>query len=181
MKKISRIALVVLILSGSAIAIIAGGSSCSLVKDQYGSSDEAPEVGKYAPDFLLPDLDGVKVRLSDLRGKPVVLNFWATWCGYCVDEMPLLQEIHDTKAGEGLVILAVNDGETGARAEEFMQTNGYSFKVLLDRFQDVIPFYKVRGLPTTFFIDPEGVIRDIKVGAFVSKEQIENSLETIMP
>jgi peroxiredoxin len=181
MKKIFRAALVILILSGLAAAFTVGSSSCSTISSQYGLSDEAPKVGRQAPDFALPDLEGVKIRLSDLRGKPVVLNFWATWCGYCVEEMPLLQKVQDAKAGIGLVILAINSGETGARVKEFIQTNGYTFTVLLDRYQDVVPFYKVRGLPTTFFIDAEGVIRDIKVGAFVSMEQIENSLEKIMP
>ena len=181
MKKSFKPALVALILSGFAIAVTAGGSSCSAISSQYGLSNEAPKVGRTAPDFVLPDLNGVKIRLSDLRGKPVVLNFWATWCGYCVEEMPLLQQVYDKRAGDGLVILAINSGETGARAGEFIKTNGYSFTVLLDRYQDVVPFYKVSGLPVTFFIDAEGVIRDIKVGAFVSTEQIENSLKTIMP
>jgi thiol-disulfide isomerase/thioredoxin len=180
MKKIFRAALVIFILSGFAAAITMGSSSCSTFNSQYGLSDEAPKVGRHAPDFVLPDIEGVKIRLSDLKGKPVVINFWATWCGYCVEEMPLLQAVHDAK-GEGLVILAVNSGEMGARVEQFMQANGYSFTVLLDRYQDVVPFYHVSGLPTTFFIDAEGVIRYIKVGAFVSVEQIENSLKTIMP
>ena len=181
MKKTFRAALAFFILAGFGAVFIVTGGSCSTIDNHYGSSDEAPEVGRNAPDFVLRDLDGVKIMLSGLRGKPVVLNFWATWCGYCVDEMPLLQEIHDTRAGEGLVILAINSGETETQAKEFMRTNGYSFTVLLDRYQDVVPFYKVRGLPTTFFIDKEGVIQDIRVGAFTSREQIDNYLIKIMP
>jgi hypothetical protein len=79
------------------------------------------------------------------------------------------------------VLLAINSGETEARAEKFMQANGYSFTVLLDRYQDVVPFYRVSGYPTTFFIDADGVIQAIKVGAFVNVEQIEKSLAKIMP
>jgi cytochrome c biogenesis protein CcmG/thiol:disulfide interchange protein DsbE len=181
MKKILNIMLIILLLSGTLAVITVGGSSCSNLSSEYGLSDEAPEVGRYAPDFVLPDLEGVKIRLSDLRGKPVVLNFWATSCRYCVEEMPLLQEVYDAGVGEGLVLLAINSGETGARVEKFMQDNGYSFPVLLDRYQDVVPFYKIRGLPTTFFIDAEGVIQGIRVGAFTSRGQIDNYLAKIMP
>jgi peroxiredoxin len=180
MKRIYKTALVIVILLGLAVAFNVGGSACSTLSSQYGLADEAPNVGKHAPDFVLPGLDGVKIKLSDLRGKPVVVNFWATWCGYCIVEMPLLQQAYDANKDKGLVILAVNDGETSARAEEFIQANGYTFTVLLDFYGDVVPFYKVRGLPTTFFIDKEGVIRDIRVGAFSSAGQIEKSLGKIM-
>jgi thiol-disulfide isomerase/thioredoxin len=181
MRKIRRLALVVLISSVFLVPVMVGSGSCSYVKDQYGLTGEAPEVGKRAPDFQLAGFDGVKTKLSDLKGKPVVLNFWATWCGYCVEEMPLLQEINDKWSGKGLIFLAINSGETGARVENFLEANGYNFTVLLDRYQDVLPFYRVTGLPTTFFIDADGVIQYIKVGAFVSVEQIELNLETIMP
>jgi peroxiredoxin len=180
MKRIYKTALVIGILLGLAVAFNVGGSACSTLSSQYGLADEAPNVGRRAPDFILPGLDGVKIKLSDLRGKPVVVNFWATWCGYCVEEMPLLQEALDANKDKGLVILAVNYGETGARAEEFVQLFGYTFTVVLDFYQDVTPFYKLRGLPTTFFIDKEGVIRDIKVGPFSNSGQVEKSLAKIM-
>lgn len=168
----------------AALLLLAGtvaSGSCSNDNGQAGSLSESAKIGKHAPDFLLSGLDGEKVSLADLRGKPVVLNFWATWCGYCVEEMPLLQEAHDERAAEGLVLLAINSGETAAQAGQFMLAYGYSFQVLLDSNQSVTIDYNIRGMPTTFFIDAEGIIKDIKVGAFLSKAQVEAGLNKILP
>jgi cytochrome c biogenesis protein CcmG, thiol:disulfide interchange protein DsbE len=174
----SKLALLVSTIIVLAAFIFTG--SCSTAIKQNNNLGEGPEIDKYAPDFQLTALSGEGVSLSDYKGKPVVINFWATWCGYCVEEMPLLQDIYDNRAGDGLMVVAVNSGETTSQAKEFMQAYGYSFPVLLDRSQDVTIDYKIRGFPTTFFVDADGVIRDIKVGAFTSRQQIEVSLKKIM-
>jgi cytochrome c biogenesis protein CcmG, thiol:disulfide interchange protein DsbE len=181
MEKVLNVILVILVLSGTLAVIAVGGSSCSTLSSEYGLSGEAPKVGRQAPDFVLPNPEGVKIRLSDFRGKPVVINFWATTCHYCIEEMPLLQEVYAAKAEAGLVLLAVNSGESGGRVAQFIKDNAFTFTVLLDRYDDVLPFYRVSGLPVTFFIDAKGVIRGIKAGAFTSKGQIENYLAKIMP
>ena len=145
-----------------------------------GCSSPAPQVGKPAPDFQLPNLEGQVVSLSDFRGKPVLLNFWATWCSPCRFEMPFIQSIFEESSDTGLVILAVNIGETPSRVRDFIQSGNFSFLVLLDTNQDVALEYNIRGIPTTFFIDKEGVIQVIKVGAFSSMLEIKRSLSKII-
>jgi len=151
----------------------------------FGCSSPAtapgPEMGKLAPDFQLSSLDEQSVSLSDFRGKPVLLNFWASWCDPCRFEMPFIQTIYEEWTGKGLVVLAVNLQESPARVREFMETLGLSFPVLLATSQDVPLEYNIRSIPTTFFIDKDGVIQDMKIGAFSSVAEIERRLGKIMP
>ncbi len=140
-------------------------------------------VGETAPDFQLQDLEGNTITLSDLRGRPIMLNFWATWCPPCRDEMPLIQQIYEEWTGKppSVVVLTIDMGESQATVERFMQSQGLSMPVLLDIKQDVAGKYNIAGIPTTFFIDADGVIQDKKIGAFWSKEQIESYLDKIIP
>jgi len=139
------------------------------------------KVGNLAPDFQLHDLDGKAVSLSDLQGKPVLINFWATWCPPCRAEMPYLQQIYEEWSVKGLALSTINIGESSSQVEEFLQSYELSFPVLLDTKQDVSQEYNIRGIPTTFFIDKDGVIQDIKVGSFQSKAEIESNLSKIIP
>lgn len=120
----------------------------------------APRPGFLAPDFSLPTLEGGTVRLSDLRGKWVVINFWATWCPPCRAEMPAFEEAYRQYADEGLVILAVNQGETPEEVAAFRDAFGLTFPVLLDSQMEVGLQYKVQFLPTTVFVAPDGTIVD---------------------
>jgi len=138
---------------------------------------EGTQAGNLAPDFQLQNLDGQTVSLSNLRNKPVLINFWATWCSPCRSEMPYIQEIYEEWADKELVVLAINIGESSSKAEEFMQSNNLSFTVLLDTKQDVAQKYNIQYIPTTFFIDKDGIIQDKMIGAFQNKTQIENKLE----
>ena len=132
--------------------------------------DNSADVGELAPDFVLAVLDGEPVRLSDFRGKTVVLNFWASWCPPCRAEMPEFQELWEQRGPGGpddLVILSVDflpEDTVGAVAgfvEEFEQT----FPILFDTSDgDVAQRYGVRGLPATFFIDADGVMRAKNLG-----------------
>ena len=142
------------------------------------ATPQAPVTGSLAPDFQLQNLDGQAVSLNDLRGKPVMVNFWATWCGPCRDEMPLIQEIFEDKewSDKGLVILAVDIGESLSTVKEFVESYGLSFQVLLDSEQGVAKNYNIRGIPATFFIDKDGIIQDMQIGAFTSKAEIEQRL-----
>jgi peroxiredoxin len=144
---------------------------------------QGPQVDKLAPDFKLQSLDGQTVSLGDFRGKPVLLNFWATWCPPCRAEMPFLQEIYEDKewSEKGLVILTIDIGEDPSVVKEFMESYDLSFPVLLDTDQDVALEYNIRAIPTTFFIDKDGIIQDIKVGAFSSKTEIERRLIKVIP
>lgn len=160
---------VVLILLLALVAILPG---CS--------GEEGPQVGKTAPDFKLLGLDGKTVSLRDFRGQPVMLNFWASWCGPCRYEMPFFEQIHAEWSGKGLVILAVNIGENVTTVREFIDESGFTFPILLDSNQNVTLRYNVRSIPTTFFLDRSGVIQDVKVGAFISEESAVDKLAKIM-
>jgi thiol-disulfide isomerase/thioredoxin len=163
-----------LVLSSVLLPGCAGSSSGPVT--EYGS-----EIGKLAPDFQLIGLDKQEVSLSSLRGKPVLLNFWATWCGPCRIEMPFLQEIYEEWAGKGLVMLAVNIQENPTKVKQFVENAGLTFPVLLSPGNDVPLAYNIRGIPATFFIGADGVIRDIKIGAFLRVGEIESKLAKIMP
>jgi peroxiredoxin len=146
-----------------------------------GGPAQIARVGKPAPDFTLPDLDGQTVSLGGFQGEPVMVNFWATWCGPCVHEMPFVQEMYEMWSEKGLVLLAVNIGESQPQVRSFMQENRLSFPVLLDGTGEVAERYGVRGIPTTVLVDSEGVIRNIKVGSYPSRAAIEADLKKIIP
>jgi peroxiredoxin len=141
---------------------------------------EAPRVGKRAPDFRLSDLNGQQVSLSSQRGAPVVVNFWASWCGPCWAEMPLIQGVFEEWSAKGVVVLTVNLGERRSVVARYMQDNNLSFPVLLDTGGQVAEQYNVVGIPTTFFIDRNGVIQEIVSGAFTSKAALETALRQIV-
>ncbi|MBN1161980.1 MAG: redoxin domain-containing protein [Dehalococcoidales bacterium] len=142
-------------------------------------TDDTPEL--IAPDFKLSNLDGQQIALSDFRGQPVLLNFWAIRCAPCRYEMPLFQEIFedDKWIQEGLVILAVNLQESADDVRLFMAQNGLSFTVLLDTTGEVGNRYGVMGIPATLFIDKDGIIKSAIMGPFQSKVQIEQRLALI--
>jgi peroxiredoxin/outer membrane lipoprotein-sorting protein len=127
--------------------------------------EETPDLtGRPAEDFTLNDLAGKPVRLSSLRGKVVLLDFWATWCGPCRLEMPNIEKLHRQFKNRGLVVLGVNQGEEPAPVRSFLKKNGYDFRVLLDGQQQVAERYQVSGIPTLFIIDQAGTIRTHFVG-----------------
>ena len=173
MTKMLKVMLVITLVSVLTSGLVMAGCS--------PSSAQGVEVGNLAPDFQLQNLDGQTVSLGNLQGKPVLINFWATWCPPCCSEMPYIQEIYEEWSGKGLEVLAINIGESSSKAEEFMQSNDLSFTVLLDTKQDVAQRYNITGIPTTFFIDKDGIIQDKVIGAFQNKTQIENRLGKIMP
>ncbi len=146
-----------------------------------GCLSQAPQVGELAPDFQLPNLEGQSISLSDFRGKPVLVNFWASWCLSCRYEMPFIQEVYEEWSARGLVVLAINKGESPSTVEDFMQSYNLSFPALLDINQYVALEYNAWNIPTTFFIDKDGMIQAIKVGPFLSKAEIEMRLSEIIP
>ena len=125
----------------------------------------APKTGFLAPDFTLTSTDGETFSLSALRGRPVILNFWATWCPPCRAEMPAFEEAWQRYKADGVLILGVNQGESKSAVERFArQEVGTTFPLLLDQTTEVGAIYAVRALPTTVFIDADGRIQDLKVG-----------------
>jgi len=136
----------------------------------------APRVGAPAPDIQLTALDGTPVALSALRGRVVLVNFWASWCGPCEQEMADLQRLYDEERGRGLVVLGVNEGEEPGRVAGFLSRNGISFPTVTDADRSVTRGYQVYGLPNSFFVDGDGVVRARIVGPF-SLQQMRRHLE----
>lgn len=130
-------------------------------------SPQSVGLGKPAPDFTLNTLDGNPLTLSNLKGKKVILNFWATWCPPCKDEMPHFQEYYEKYAEEDNVeIVAVNYtlNDKMASVENFVKSYDLTFPVLLMEEEDVRETYKVYTLPSTFFINSKGVIEKQVLG-----------------
>ena len=140
-------------------------------------------IGSYAPKFALTDLSKKTINLDDYKGKKVILNFWATWCPPCVNEMPLLQEIHTShssplfKRGEkgDFVVIGINYNEDYDRVKKFISEKGVTFTILIDSDLKVSMDYGVIGLPITFFIDREGKIKE-KFKGELNKKLIEDIL-----
>ena len=153
----------------------------TLVLLTIGCSSPAPQVGKQAPDFQLPNLEGQSISLSDFRGSPILLNFWAVRCPPCRFEMPFIQGIFEEQSDTGVVIVAINIGEAPSTVKDFIQSDNYSFPVLLDTNQEIALEYNIRAIPTTFLIDKDGIIQEIKVGAFSNMIEIKKELSKISP
>jgi len=134
------------------------------------------QVDGVAPNFELESINGERVSLSQYRGRVVVVNFWATWCGPCQVEMPLFQSRYEQYEGE-LAILAVNAQEGVEEAKGFMKDFGLTFEALLDPGGEVQELYLVRGYPTTYVIDREGILRVQHIGV-LDEAQLDETLES---
>ncbi|MDA8124943.1 MAG: TlpA disulfide reductase family protein [Deltaproteobacteria bacterium] len=132
----------------------------------------ALKAGVAAPDFTLKTPQGKSLSLKSFRGKPVLLNFWATWCGPCVEEMPFFQQLAKEWADRGLVVLGVNEGDGASKVTGFMQRYGLTFPMVLDPDQEVSRLYSVRFMPTSVLVDKDGIIQAVSFGGFESKEQL---------
>lgn len=134
-----------------------------------------------APDFTMLDYDGNEVKLSDLKGKPVVLNFWASWCGPCKSEMPDFDEIYQEYKGKiSFMMVNLTDGvqETMDSAKQYVEGQGYSFPVYFDTKSEGAIAYGVYSIPTTFFIDANGDVVAYASGA-LSREGLQKGIDMI--
>ena len=150
-------------------SIVAGATSCT---------GTGAEVGKQAPDFTLGTMAGTEITLSELRGTPVVLNFWAIYCAPCRSELGYFEHVAAQSAGE-VTIIAVNIAEPRSQIEQFFGDYKLHFTVALGGGSQVSYKYNVYRIPTTFFIDSDGIIRNIKPGAFTSEMELWAAIETI--
>jgi len=149
---------------------------------QHGSPPPNPKEGFSAPDFALDSLDGGRLTLSGLRGQPVVVNVWASWCFPCRAEMPALERAYQSYRDEGLIILGVNmtSQDSAAAARAFVQEHGLTFPMVLDREGLVSKAYQVLGLPSTYFVDRAGVIRSVVVGGPMSDATLSSHIEDLL-
>jgi len=138
-------------------------------------------LGEPAPDFALETPDGDKLALADFAGKPVILNFWATWCRPCQIEMPYLQTAHNLHAEKGLVVLGVDVGERSDVVKPFLEQLGLTFPVVLDQNSRVADQYRVYSYPTTYLIDRDGRVVNIRRGIFANQFDLDQSVGLILP
>ncbi|MGP3561138.1 TlpA family protein disulfide reductase [Geobacillus sp. BK01] len=134
-------------------------------EEEAGKMETGPDVGQVAPDLTLPTLGGEPVKLSDLRGQAVVLNFWTSWCPPCKKEMPELEAFYK-QHGREVVLLAVHltTQDTLDAAERFVKGQKLTLPVALDVRGEALHRYRIQTIPTTYIIDPNGVIRQKIIG-----------------
>lgn len=142
----------------------------------------APKAGFLAPDFTLTTLEGEEVTLSDLHGKAVVVNVWASWCGPCRAEMPALEAVYQEYDGEDFVLLAVNatNQDSLGKAVAFVEEMGLTFPILTDEAGEVGRLYHVDALPSTFFIRPDGTIEEVVIGGPMAEALLRTRVETLL-
>ena len=137
----------------------------------------APIQGYIAPDFELEDLTGQKIRLSSLRGKVIVLNFWSMGCRYCLMEMPDFDEFNRSKP-EDVEVLMVNLDKDTSRLSVYIENSGFSFTVLKDEMAETARTYLIRGIPSTFIIDKDGIVA-VRIEGALTKEQLDSLIAQV--
>lgn len=138
-----------------------------------------------APLLQLNNLSGKQIDITNLKGKVVVVNFWASWCEPCREEFEELTQLQESYSSKGLVVLAVNLAEMKPRITQFLKGNGFSengVEILLDRNSMVYKSWKARGLPTTFLISKSGKIEGVWIGAIenVDSNEVKGKIETLL-
>ena len=152
-----------------------GSDNSRKVEDIPGVNlPESVAVGSPAPEFELVKLDNQTLKLSELRGKIVVINFWATWCEPCKVEMPFFEKLHQSDSAN-LEILGINFDEPTPQVEQFVEEYRLNFPILLDPGGEVQKLYRVRGYPTTFIVDDNGIIRYHHIG-LITEDQLDHYL-----
>jgi cytochrome c biogenesis protein CcmG/thiol:disulfide interchange protein DsbE len=136
-------------------------------------------IGNATPDISVADLDGNPIRLADLRGRPLIINFWASWCGPCVEEFPLLREAAARHTGDGLVVIGIVWGDRSEAARDFMARNGATWASAMDPGEQVSRDYGILGPPETYFIGRDGIIRARQIGQ-ISAASLDAKLAVIL-
>jgi cytochrome c biogenesis protein CcmG/thiol:disulfide interchange protein DsbE len=144
-----------------------------------GGTASPTAIGAMAPDIVLADLDGKPIRLADLRGQPVVVNFWASWCGPCVEEFPLLRQAAERHAAEGLKVIGIIFRDRSEVARDFMARNGATWPSAMDPGERVALAYGILGPPETYFIGRDGRIAARHIGQ-LSANSLDEKLAAII-
>jgi len=155
---------------------IGASQSITLTAEATGP---APRLEKEAPDFSVRTLDGKDVSLSDLRGKPVWVSFWASWCPPCRAENPDIEQVYQERKAEGLVIVGISIGESTDTVKGYIERTGLSYTIGLDQSTAIAARYRIVGIPTHFFIDRDGVLREWRIGS-MSKKMMDKRVDQIM-
>ena len=165
MKKIILIILVVGMVGWAVYEYIGGASEETEISEQNESEDVGLEEGQTAPDFLLTTLEGEEARLSEFRGQPVIINFWATWCPPCRAEMPDFQKLYEAEDVEILAVNLTESEQSEEGVQDFIDELGLTFPVPMDQNSIVSEMYEVQAYPTSYIVDSDGKIQFTAKGA----------------
>lgn len=156
-----------------------GAGSSQSITLTAAASGPAPKIGREAPDFSVQTLDGQTYNLSDFRGQPVWINFWASWCPPCRAENPDIQAVYEANKADGLVVLGIAIGEEDGTVRGYVDRTGLTYDIGLDRGTDIAAKYRIVGIPTHFFIDRDGILREWRIGS-MSKKTMEKKVAEVM-
>ena len=175
MSKTRLIIVILIIVVVALVGIALSRSSCS--------PSDSTLLSEKAPDFTLPTMTGANITLSELEGTPVALNFWATWCGPCRQELPYFEAVAQESEGK-IEVIAIDVGESASTIQTFFDDYKPTMIVAFDGNGEVFVNYcqqdNPRGsIPFTFFVDSEGIVKHIKIGAFRSEEELWDTLHSI--
>ncbi|MGV7221487.1 MAG: TlpA family protein disulfide reductase [Nitrospinales bacterium] len=134
-----------------------------------------PLVGGPAPAFELKTVNNDNFKFSDLKGQFVVINFWATWCATCVYEMPEFKKLHQSSSGKNVRVISINFAEKQNKVEKYVLEKQLDFPVLLDGYGSIAGMYKVKHIPATFLISPDGIVQE-KIVGLITQEIIESKI-----
>lgn len=170
-RTVVRAAILIAIFIGIALAIYN-----AFIKDKT-----VIQVGHEAPDFVLTTLQGEPFQLSELRGKGVILNFWGRWCQPCEAEMPTLEKVYQDYKDQGITVIGLNIGETDVAVKPFVERYDLHFPIVLDLKKEITQLYGIGPIPTTYFIDQQGIVKKIVIGGPMSEQAITDNIKLIKP
>jgi thiol-disulfide isomerase/thioredoxin len=160
--------------------VLIAGAAWTVASRVPGAQATRDLARRATPDVSLPTLDGRTFNLVALRGKPVIVNYWATWCLPCRAELPAFEEVHKAHRDDGLVIVGVDLAEPPDVVSKYVAEIGLTFPIALDEDGEVSELYRVEALPTTFFVGRDGNIRDMAIGGPMTKAAIESKVADLM-
>ncbi|ANU20645.1 thiol-disulfide oxidoreductase [Planococcus plakortidis] len=169
-----------LIMRTSILFILVVAIAFTIYNELTKEKNELLQVGDWAPDFALTDLNGEQHQLSEYKGQGVFVNFWGTWCKPCEKEFPLMEKQYQVYKDQGVEILAVNIAQSDYEVRQFAEQRNLTFPIVIDKDKSVMEAYNIRPLPTTLLVNQEGKIEKIITGE-MSEEDIASYMEQIKP
>lgn len=169
-----------LIMRTSILFILVVAIAFTIYNGLTKEKNELLQVGDWAPDFALTDLNGEQHQLSEYKGQGVFVNFWGTWCKPCEKEFPLMEKQYQVYKDQGVEILAVNIAQSDYEVRQFAEQRNLKFPIVIDKDKSVMEAYNIRPLPTTLLVNQEGKIEKIITGE-MSEEDIASYMEQIKP